>query len=260
MAADSADAAVLRAEQVCFRYSRRSSDVLRDFTVAQHGSVVGLLGPNGAGKTTLLSLVTGARRPGSGTLEVVGLDMATVTGRRTLQGGLGFVPQSMGIFAGYTVEQFLRYVCWLRRVEPAAQAKTIDDALRATDLVQRRAELVSTLSGGTRQRVKVAQALLNSPQVIVLDEPTAGLDPDQRSDFLDLVHGLRGTAPIILATHLVEDVARVCDAVLVLSDGQVAFTGTVQDLAGVPAGHVVNGPAVEAGYRRAVRAARVAAP
>jgi ABC-2 type transport system ATP-binding protein len=249
---------MIAADGLGLRYARRRWG-LADFTCHVEGRAIGVLGPNGAGKSTLLSLVTGARRPTTGRLSVSGLDLSERRERRLLQSRLGFVPQSVDIYPAYTVTQFLRYVCWLRRVPAAEVSARIEAAARATDLLDVTDRRIRTLSGGTRQRVALAQTLVNEPDLIVLDEPTVGLDPEQRAGFLALVQGLRDRSGVLLATHLVEDVAEVCDTVVVLFEGRSVFTGSVRDLVAEAGGDAVTGPAVSAGYLAVLDRIRAAA-
>lgn len=245
---DDADPPLLRADRLSYRYSRGRWG-LSGVSAAVDGSVVAVLGPNGAGKTTLLSLVTGILRPTVGSVSIAGLVTDRARERRQLQRELGFVPQAASLFPGYTVQEVLRYVAWLRKVAPAQVDSAIAWSLQAVDLTELRTRRVRSLSGGMRQRLLVAQALVNYPRVVVLDEPTVGLDPEQRRRFLHLIEGLAGHCKVVLATHLVEDVAAVCDAVLLLGRGESLFTGSVPQLVGCAGANEVTGPAVEAGYR-----------
>jgi ABC-2 type transport system ATP-binding protein len=205
---------------------------LVDVQFSAAGRALGVLGPPGAGKSTLLSLLTGARLPTAGTLRVGGLDPADRAQRRRLRGQVGYVPQGMSVYPAYTVGQFLRYVGWLRGVPRAALPAAVADSLLVTDLTELRDRPVRTLNPGMRQRVLLAQALVNRPSVVVLDSPTVMLDPQQRSRFLARVTALRGRCAVVLATPLVENVAAVCDEVVVLAAGRTVFSGTTAELAG----------------------------
>lgn len=211
-----------------------------------------VLGPNGAGKSTLLSILTGASRATAGELVLLGHSMSSRSGVRAVQDSLGFVPQALSIFPGHTVEDFLRYVCWLRKVPAATVPQAITSSLVATDLEELRDRRVRTLSGGMKQRLLLAQALVNSPALIVLDEPTVGLDPAQRARFLERVRGLSQRCRVVLATHLVEDVATTCDWTLVLDSGRVRFCGTTRELVARFGADEVTGASVEAAYRSVV--------
>jgi ABC-type multidrug transport system ATPase subunit len=238
---------LVTAAHVAHRYDRHRGLVDADFSAA--GRALAVLGPPGAGKTTLLSLLTASRRPTAGTLRVAGLDPADRSQRRQLRALLGYVPASMSVYPAYTVGQFLRYVGWLRGVPADLLPAAIADSLLVTDLTELRDRPVRTLSTGMRQRVLLAQALVNRPSVVVLDSPTVILDPQQRSRFLARVTALRGRCAVVLATPLVESVAAVCDEVVVLAGGRTVFSGTTAELAGA------SGDLAE-GYRRVLAASR----
>jgi ABC-2 type transport system ATP-binding protein len=250
---------MIEALQVAYRYHRRRWGLV-DASFAVDGSAVGVLGPNGAGKSTLLSLLTGARTPTSGSLTLNGLRVDDPRQRRELQAGMGFVPQSMSVYPHYTVEDFLTYVAWLRRVPAGELQDNIRDSLQVTDLTECRDRKIRTLSGGMRQRVILAQALVNRPSVVVLDEPTIGLDPEQRAHFIGKVAELTDRTRIVLATHLVEDVAALCDQIVVLADGAVAFHGSTQEFV-AEAGAAVGSDAagINAAYLAVLHKTRAAA-
>ena len=205
--------------------------------------MVGVLVRPGPASRPCSSLLTAARVATGGTLLVGGLDPAERRQRRQLRSRLGFVPQSLSIYPRQTVGEFLAYVGWLRRVPAARLAEAIADSLLATDLTELRDRPVRSLPAGTRQRLVLAQVLVNRPSLVVLDEPLVGLDPDQRAQFLARVAAMRddGTT-VVLATPLVEDVAAVCTDVVVLAAGRTLFSGTTGALAGAggPAGPARN--------------------
>jgi ABC-2 type transport system ATP-binding protein len=239
---------MLAASHLAYRYGPRRWGLV-DGHFSAGGPVVGVLGPAGAGKSTLLSLLTAARIATSGTLLVGGLDPTERRQRRQLRSRLGFVPQSLSIYPRQTVGEFLAYACWLRRVPAARLAEAIADSLLATDLTELRDRPVRSLPPGARQRLVLAQVLVNRPSLVVLDEPLVGLDPEQRVQFLARVAAIRDRGTVVLATPLAEDVAAVCTEAIVLSGGRTLFSGTTRALAGDPDVHP--GPdAVLAGYRR----------
>jgi ABC-type multidrug transport system ATPase subunit len=249
---------MIEADHLAYRYGRRRWGLV-DATFAVDSPAVGVLGPNGAGKSTLLSLLTAARTPSSGRLVVNGLDVQESRQRTRLRAMLGFVPQSLNVYPHYTVEEFLAYVAWLRRVPPSEVEPNMRQSLVATDLTQLRTRKIRTLSGGMRQRVVLAQALVNNPALVVLDEPTVGLDPEQRAHFIDKITQLKEQTRVVLATHLVEDVAAVCDQVVVLMEGRVAFHGTAQDLVRVADdGADVRADSIQAAYLQTLQRARAA--
>ena len=197
-----------------------------DLTV-EEGSIFGFLGPNGAGKTTMLRLVTGLARPTSGTVHVLGRDVATAG--NAVRAELGFLPDVPGFYDWMTAEEFLRFAGALF-------------GLRGTPLDERVAMLldlagltgVSTPVGGysrgMKQRLGLAQALVNAPRLLLLDEPTSALDPMGRKDLLDMIVSLRGRTTVFFSTHILGDVERVCDAVAILDHGQVVVQAPIDEL------------------------------
>ncbi|WBQ04994.1 ABC transporter ATP-binding protein [Kribbella sp. CA-293567] len=221
------------------------AEILHDLTFAVSGAVIGLLGPNGAGKTTLLSVVTGARAATRGSI--------TVGGSAVESARLGYLPQNLRPPGGYECRDFLRYVAWLRKVPSSVVDEQIGSALAAVGLENRAGKKIRTLSGGQQQRLGVAQALVNRPSLLVLDEPTVGLDPEQRRQFLDLIARLGTEHTVLMATHITDDVASTCDQVVVIDAGRVLFSGSIGELCGA---EIVSAAAVEAGYLEILRRAR----
>jgi ABC-2 type transport system ATP-binding protein len=241
---------MLAASHLAYRYGRRRWGLL-DGHFSLSGPVVGVLGPAGAGKSTLLSLLTTARIATGGTLLVSGLDPARRRERQQLRAAVGYVPQSLSISPRQTVGEFLAYVGWLRKVPPDQLAEAVADSLLATDLTELRDRPVHTLGDGTRQRLVLAQVLVNRPSLVVLDEPLFGIDPEQRAQFLARVAAMRerGTT-VVLGTPLVDDVAAVCDEVVVLAAGRTLFSGATHALAAVGGVGAGGADPVRAGYQR----------
>lgn len=250
---------MLAASHLAYRYGRGRWGLL-DGHFSAGGPVVGVLGPAGAGKSTLLALLTAARVATIGTLLVGGLDPAERRQRRQLRSRLGFVPQSLSIHPRQTVGEFLAYVGWLRGVPAARLPEAIAASLLATDLTELRDRPVRTLPTGTRQRLVLAQLLVNGPSLVVLDEPLVGLGPEQRAQFLARVAAMGddGTT-VVLATTVVEDVAAVCTEVVVLAAGRTLFSGTTAALAGAGPAEVPGPDAVLAGYHRLLAGDRAVA-
>ncbi|MFI9241439.1 ATP-binding cassette domain-containing protein [Streptomyces sp. NPDC053086] len=232
---------------------------LDDVSLAFPPGVTGLLGPNGAGKSTLLSLLSTARTPRSGTVTLLG-EQATGRARvQRLRQRTGVLPQSFGFYPRFTVLEFTEYAAWLRKVPAARRRQRAVEALRLVQMDQHAGRRMGALSGGMLRRVGIAQAMVNEPSLVLLDEPTVGLDPAQRVGFRSLIRELGDRCAVVMSTHLAEDVAHVCDRVAVLLDGTVRFTGTVAELCALPARDAspadpgagdteVDGTAVEAGY------------
>ena len=201
--------------------------------------ITGLLGPNGAGKTTLLSVLATVAEPDAGKVSVFGLDPHDMAERVEIRRRLGYLPQELGYHRHFTVAGFLDYVAILKEIaDRRRRAEEVARVLAATGLERLARRRVRTLSGGMRQRLGIAQALLGHPDLLILDEPTAGLDPEQRLRFRELLSDLPGDPVIVLSTHQADDVAAICPQVVVLLQGRVHFTGTPAELTDIAAGRV----------------------
>jgi ABC-2 type transport system ATP-binding protein len=227
----------LQVSQLTKRYG--STVALDHVSLDLDRGIVGLLGPNGAGKTTLLSILATVASPDAGTLSVLGHDPADPAGRLEIRRRLGYLPQDLGYHRHFTVAAFLDYVAILKEITDARSRRAeVARALAAADLTAQAGKRIRTLSGGMRRRLGLAQALLGTPDLLVLDEPVSGLDPEQRLRFRELLSQLPGDPVVLLSTHQVEDVTAVCSAVVVLLAGRVRFTGSPAELAGLAAGKV----------------------
>ncbi len=222
----SQDGPLLALHGVSFAYG--STPVLHDLSGEGAGRVLAVLGENGAGKTTLLRLLCSQSVPGSGWLEVAGWDSRNRRGVRDYRARLGVVPQRLDLASSFTCEDVLRYACWLKRVPTARSRDVVATSLARFNLSDRARSKVSTLSGGMRQRLVLAQAVVNDPDVVVLDEPTVGLDPKQRVELRGYLAEMSQSCLVVLATHLVEDVAALADHVLMLEDGRVGHWGDLR--------------------------------
>ncbi|MBQ0830797.1 ABC transporter ATP-binding protein [Streptomyces tagetis] len=216
--------------------------------------VTGLLGPNGAGKTTLLRVLATAAPADRGTFTVLGHDPSGAAGRREVRRRLGYLPQTPGLHPHFTAFEFVDYVAILKELtDRAARHREVRRVLDEVGLADVRARSVGKLSGGTRRRVALAAALVGEPAFLVLDEPTVGLDPEQRMRFRELIAGAGEGRTVLLSTHQTEDVAMLCHRVLVLADGTVRFDGTPAELAARAAGRVWSSaeraPGARAGWR-----------
>jgi ABC-2 type transport system ATP-binding protein len=211
--------------------------------------VIGLLGPNGAGKSTLLRLLATAMPPSSGRIIVAGHEVTgSIAERTAARRQLGYLPQEVGFPRGMTAFGFLDYIAVLK--EWSTKETRHREVRRVLDLVNlgdRAGKRIRALSGGQRRRLTLAQAFVGEPDLIILDEPTTGLDPEQRASLRGVLshHATNGT--VLLATHQTEDVAAVCDRVIVLDEGQVRFDGAVPELVGTAEGQVWVGPVANDG-------------
>lgn len=227
----------VRAEGLCRRYG--STVALGGVDLALGRGVTGLLGPNGAGKTTLLSILATVASPDAGRCSVLGFDPSDGAERVEIRRRLGYLPQDIGYHRQFKVAEFLDYVAILKEIvdRPLRRAE-VARVLAATDLESVAGRRMRALSGGMRRRVGIAQALLGRPELLVLDEPTAGLDPEQRLRFRELLSELPGRPVVVLSTHQADDVAAICSEVVVLLGGQVRFAGTPEELAALGEGRV----------------------
>jgi ABC-2 type transport system ATP-binding protein len=201
--------------------------------------ITGLLGPNGAGKTTLMRMIATVLAPDAGELRLLGHDPARADGRLAVRRRLGYMPQEPGFHPTFTAFEFVDYVAILKemldRRARHAEVRRVLEAVGLGDVMRRK---LKALSGGMRRRVALAQALLGCPDLLVLDEPTAGLDPELRMRFRELISGDVAGRTVLLSTHQTEDVAALCARVVVLDEGRPLFDGTPQELAELARGRV----------------------
>lgn len=239
---------------VSHRYGRRQSlvGVNLDLPVG----VTGLLGPNGAGKSTLMKLLATAMPLQEGSIRFgeTSVVRATLNDVRRL---VGYLPQRFEVMGWSTVRGNVEYAAWAQGVAADQIAEAVDASLTAVDLQDRAGSRARSLSGGMRQRLGLACALVHRPPVVILDEPTVGLDPVQRRDLRGLINGVAKTSVVLMSTHLVEDLATVAEKVVVLHDGLVRFDGSLTELrvlGDATAGE--HASALEAGYHAALESVR----
>ncbi|TDB79061.1 ATP-binding cassette domain-containing protein [Micromonospora sp. KC721] len=189
------------------------------------------LGRNGAGKTTLMRVLAGAVRPSAGEVRLNGgpVSAAPTSGRPTLR-RIGWLPQAFGFPPRMKVEEFVAYAAWLKEIPPRLVPERTRAVLELVDLTERARQPLKSLSGGQLRRAGLAAALVADPDVLILDEPTAGLDPEQRDTFHDLIRHVREEKVVVVATHLLEDVDALAEHIVIIDKGAVRWTGTVEDL------------------------------
>jgi ABC-2 type transport system ATP-binding protein len=205
-------------ENLSKRY-RRDVWGLQDFSLAIHTGVFGLLGPNGAGKTTLMNILATITRPTQGKVSWDGLDIFQQP--NLLRENLGYLPQDFGVYPNLNPVEFLEYLAALKGLSGRKARRRIDELLQLVNLTEARARLLGGFSGGMKQRVGIAQALLNDPKLLIVDEPTAGLDPEERVRFRNLLANLSGERVIILSTHIVSDVEATATHIALISQGRL---------------------------------------
>jgi ABC-type multidrug transport system ATPase subunit len=199
----------------------------------------GLLGPNGAGKTTLMRILAGIVNPTSGSVQVGGHDLSTEKGKQAVKSVLGYLPQELGMYPELTAAQFVDYMAILKGLEdPREREQRVKSVIEMVGLQEAARRKIKSFSGGMKRRIGIAQALVNDPKLLIVDEPTAGLDPEERIRFRNLLVRLAADRVVLLSTHIVEDIAQTCRDIVVLAHGQVLFRGSPVQLTQAAAGHV----------------------
>lgn len=197
-------------------------------SVKLHKGVYGLLGENGAGKTTLMRMICGILKPTSGTISFDGLDASEENYRAIL----GYLPQDFGYYPEFTGQDFLLYMAALKGIAKSQAKRKTAELLQLVSLQDVAKKKIKTYSGGMKQRLGIAQALLSQPKLLVLDEPTAGLDPKERVRFRNLIEELGKESIILLSTHIVSDIEHIADTVLIMKDGRLIYQDKWDDSKG----------------------------
>ncbi|WUI10602.1 ABC transporter ATP-binding protein [Micromonospora sp. NBC_00421] len=215
--------------------------------------VHGLLGPNGAGKTTLMRALATVLAPAGGRLTLLGHPVDGRSELRSVRRALGYLPQQFGYYPRFTVREFVGYLAWLKEMPKAGIPAAVQRAIDRVGLTAKADARLKTLSGGMLRRAGIAQAIVNDPRLLLLDEPTVGLDPEQRLDFRELLRDLGTDSCVLVSTHLVEDVVAACTDVVLLNEGRLVWRGTPDVLsARGDQGHAGDSPA-ERGYSALLR-------
>lgn len=208
-----------------------------DLVIGQ--GMFGLLGPNGAGKTTLMRILAGIVNASSGSVNVGGFDVTTETGKMEVKKMLGYLPQELGMYPELTAAQFVDYMGILKGLgNPAERRERVENVLNMVGLSDNANRKIKGFSGGMKRRVGIAQALVNDPRLLIVDEPTAGLDPEERIRFRNLLVNLAADRTVLLSTHIVEDIGQTCRDLAVIARGQVIFRGSPAELTQAASGHV----------------------
>ncbi|HTU81016.1 MAG TPA: ATP-binding cassette domain-containing protein [Candidatus Acidoferrales bacterium] len=228
----------------------RSVVAVDDFTLTLGPGILGLLGPNGAGKSTLMRMLATATRPTAGSIRYDGADV--VRSPDPLRRTLGYLPQDFGIYPHLNAVEFLEYLAALKGLDRRAARRRIDQLLETVNLTHAKRRALGGFSGGMRQRVGIAQALLNDPKMLIVDEPTTGLDPEERVRFRNLLRDLSGERIVILSTHICSDVETTATDVVIVGGGRLLRRGS-------PASLIAGEGSLESAYLRTIAAAKAAA-
>jgi ABC-2 type transport system ATP-binding protein len=218
---------MIRAEHLTKRFGASTAISDISFTV-ERGEIVGFLGPNGAGKSTTMRILCGVFPPTSGRAVIAGYDVVTDSLRA--RNVVGYFPERVSLYLDMTVREYLRYVAAMKDIESPQRRTSVERALESAGVAHVAHRLIGTLSKGYRQRVGIAQALLGQPRVLILDEPTAGLDPEQVAEMRRLIRSLRGDSTVILSTHILPEVEATCDRVIIINQGRMLAVDTPQNL------------------------------
>ena len=218
---------MIEASHLTRQFGRTTAVSNVSFTIGRN-EVVGLLGPNGAGKTTIMRMLSGYLEPSTGVVKVNGEDLGQ--NAYGLQRQLGYLPENLPVYPDMIVADYLDYVAAIKGIPSGERMRAIKEALHATQMLERALDPIAKLSRGMKQRVGVAQAILGKPRLLILDEPTNGLDPRQTEQMRKLIGQLARRATIILSTHIMQEVEAVCERVLILKNGQLAVDRKLSEL------------------------------
>jgi len=206
------------------------------FNVTLHSGIYGLLGPNGSGKTTLMRIIADVSNPSSGDILVNGESKSKLGAKyRDL---IGYVPQNIGFYKSFTAEKFLYYVAALKGVDKDIEKSKVNELLKFVNLEKDRKRKIGKFSGGMKQRLGIAQALLNDPKILILDEPTAGLDPNERIRFKNLISQLSKDKVVIFSTHIVSDIEFMANEIIVMKEGKLVEKSSLEDILDIVRGKV----------------------
>lgn len=224
---DETAALTLSARNLCREYNHRTV-VQKVNLQLRRGEVLGLLGPNGAGKTTTMRMLTGNLAPSAGHIEICGIDLLDKP--QEAKAHLGYLPEMPPLYHDMTVDEYLLLAARLHRVDKQGVKTALDNVKQRCGLEHRGRNLIGTLSKGFQQRVGIAQAIIHNPDVIILDEPTVGLDPNQMREIRQLIRELGAASSVILSTHILSEVESICDRVQIMHKGDVVFDQTMMEL------------------------------
>ena len=217
---------ILKVDHLSHRYSAAWALRNVSFEVRKH-DICGLLGPNGAGKSTVMNIICGIVRQSDGKVSVAGIDV--LKHPLEAKAHIGFLPQNPPIYADFTVEEYLRHAAEIRRVPDREIPKAMDEVLELCGITHFRKRLLSNLSGGYKQRVGIAQAIIHKPDLVIFDEPTNGLDPTQVLGVRRLLREIAQNSTVLISTHILSEVQAVCNKIVMVNRGKTIFKGSTSD-------------------------------
>ncbi len=218
---------MIRVSNLTKSYGERVAIDDLSFHITQ-GQTVGFLGPNGAGKTTTMKILTGYMAPSFGEVLIDGVDV--FKDPVMAKASMGYLPEKPPLYMDMRVQDYLKYVSQLKKIETQNQKKTIDEVLEKTNLIEVKSRFIGHLSKGFKQRVGIAQSLLGNPKVIILDEPTVGLDPKQVAQIRETLKSLKSDHTLVISTHILSEVEAICDRVLIIDQGKIITQKSLEDL------------------------------
>lgn len=201
---------------------------LRNFSLTIENGILGLLGPNGAGKSTLMKIIATISQPTSGSITLDGVDITKHP--NSIRKILGYLPQDFGVYPNLNAYEFLEYIAAIKGVGGSNLRPRIEVLLESVNLIEAAKKPIGTYSGGMKQRIGIAQVLLNNPKIIIFDEPTVGLDPEERVRFRNLISDLANDCIVILSSHIVSDIETIADEVAIIKKGQLITKGLQEDV------------------------------
>ncbi len=210
------------------QYTKKASPALKDFSYSFEDGVYGLLGPNGAGKSTLINMIVGNLKPDKGEILYEGRQIKELGS--LYRNVIGYMPQQQQLYDGFSIKRFLYYFAALKGLGQAEAAERIKSLLEVVGLTDAAGKKLKALSGGMKQRVLIAQALLNDPKILILDEPTAGLDPKERMNIRNFIYSIAQDKTILLATHVISDIELIAKELIFLNDGNRILSGTPEQV------------------------------
>jgi ABC-2 type transport system ATP-binding protein len=217
----------LSIQNISKRYNKEKFG-LKDYSLMVENGILGLLGPNGAGKSTLMKIIATISRPTQGSIELDGIDI--IQNPNYIRKVLGYLPQDFGVYENLNAYEFLEYIAAMKGVGGHNLRSRIESLLEGVNLIEAAKSPIGSYSGGMKQRIGIAQALLNDPKVLIFDEPTVGLDPEERMRFRNLISDLAQNAIIILSSHIVSDIETIADEVVIMDNGSLITRGTLAEV------------------------------